>query len=230
MPSTTSRSKALGLDPFKFYFLGRGGVLGDVPATVVNAAFGYYNPDVLAAVWDAARKKVDPVGERRRVLRGRVDFARERLAGLEELDGFVAAARKVIDRARTQVSGLALFAGAATAPLPEDPAAAAMHALIVLRELRGSVHLVAVVAEGLDPKVAHFVRRPEMFTTFGWAEADAPSVGDGEAGALAAADARTDELLAPFYGVLDDDDAVALLAGLAAIAPRLRGDAHATSA
>ncbi len=38
---TVPRGKELGLDGFRFYFLGRGGVLGDVEARVVRSAFGY---------------------------------------------------------------------------------------------------------------------------------------------------------------------------------------------
>ncbi len=41
VPETLERGKALGLDGFRFYFLGRGGVSGDVEAPVVKSAFGY---------------------------------------------------------------------------------------------------------------------------------------------------------------------------------------------
>ncbi|MGI9594675.1 MAG: helix-turn-helix domain-containing protein, partial [Acidimicrobiales bacterium] len=41
-PDTLARGKELGLDGFRFYVLGRGGVMGDVPAKVVESAFGYF--------------------------------------------------------------------------------------------------------------------------------------------------------------------------------------------
>ena len=44
VPETVARGKELGLDGFRFYFLGRGGVLGDVDSAVVRSAFGYFHP------------------------------------------------------------------------------------------------------------------------------------------------------------------------------------------
>ena len=43
-PDTLARGKELGLDGFRFYVLGRGGVLGDVEPDVVRSAFGYFHP------------------------------------------------------------------------------------------------------------------------------------------------------------------------------------------
>jgi hypothetical protein len=40
-PATVARSKELGLDGYRFYFLGRGGVLGDVDSAVIHSAFGW---------------------------------------------------------------------------------------------------------------------------------------------------------------------------------------------
>ena len=59
-PETGARGEELGLDVFGFYFLGRGGVLGDVEWPVVHSAFGYFNPDVVRDVWTADREKVSP--------------------------------------------------------------------------------------------------------------------------------------------------------------------------
>ena len=39
-PDTVATAKSLGLDGFRMYFLGRGGVLGDVEPAVVSSAFG----------------------------------------------------------------------------------------------------------------------------------------------------------------------------------------------
>lgn len=224
-PSTVARGESLGLDMFGFYFLGRGGVLGDVDAPVVASAFGYFNPTTITTAWEGARLKVEPREAGHQYFAAAHEFGRARLEGLGELDAFVAAATKVVDRARQDVAGLTLFAGAATEPVPDDAAAATMHLLAVLREFRGSAHLLAVVSEGLEPRVAHYLRRPEMFTMFGWSESDAPTETTAAAALLALADERTDRLVAAAYGVLDDDGAVDLLSGLDAIAPRLRGDA-----
>jgi hypothetical protein len=225
VPSTVARGERLGLDMFGFYFIGRGGVLGDVDASVVVSAFGYFEPTTLATAWDGARARIEPREAGRQYFEAAHDFGRERLAGLAELDGFVAAATKVVDRAREQVAGLTLFAGAAAEPVPSDPPAAAMHLLAVLREFRGSAHLLSVVAEGLEPRVAHYLRRPEMFAMFGWKDTDVPADTTKAAALLAAADERTDRLVSTAYGALDDDEALTLLAGLDAIAPRLRAPA-----
>ena len=53
-PETVASARELGLDGFRFYFLGRGGVLGDVDADVVHSAFGYFHPSVVARMWDSA--------------------------------------------------------------------------------------------------------------------------------------------------------------------------------
>ena len=41
-PMTLAKGKSLKLDGFRFYMLGRGGVLGDVEADVVASSFGYF--------------------------------------------------------------------------------------------------------------------------------------------------------------------------------------------
>jgi hypothetical protein len=195
-------------------------VLGDVDASVVSAAFGYFNPTVVAMMWDSAREHVEPRTAGREFLEAAHEFGRDRLTGAEQLDGFVDAATRVVEQARRNLAGLSLFAAASAEPVPEDAPAAAMHLLSVLREFRGSAHLLAVVAQ-MDDKAAHFLRRPEAWEMFGWSKDDVPAVGDGERAALAAADALTDHLVAPAYSVLDDEGAASLLGGLAEIAGRL---------
>ena len=49
---TVAAGKQLGLDGYRFYFLGRGGVLGDVEAAVVGSAFGYFNPAIVTRMWN----------------------------------------------------------------------------------------------------------------------------------------------------------------------------------
>jgi hypothetical protein len=222
--ATLARGERLGLDAFSFYFLGRGGVLGDVDAAVVQSAFGYFNPAVLTSIWDAAKAKCDPRTAGREYFEANHDFGRSRLTGLDELGDFVLAATAVVEAARQEVAGLTLFAATSSEPVPGDAPAAAMHLVTVLRELRGSAHLLAVVAQELPPRTAHFLRRPEMFTTFGWPDDQRPQVSDEHSAALAAADELTDRLVAPAYAALDDDGASALLAGLRAMGPRLRSE------
>src|SRR5579864_6622474 len=50
---TMARSAEFGYgNPFAFYFAGRGGVLGDVDASVVAAAMGWFEPGLVRAMWD----------------------------------------------------------------------------------------------------------------------------------------------------------------------------------
>jgi len=200
-PETVERGKALGLDGFRFYFIGRGGVLGDVEAPVVASAFGYFEPGLLKTMWDSARRLVSPREAARAHLECAHQYGREHFAGVAELGDFCASAEAVV--AAADPAGMSLFAGYSAEPLPEDLPARAMQLLAVLRELRGGAHLLAVVASGLSPKAAHYLRRPADFALFGWSEEDVPEVTDEDHLAYASAESLTDRLLLPAYGVLD---------------------------
>ena len=216
-PDTLAKGKEIGLDGFRFYFLGRGGVLGDVEPAVVVSAFGYFNAGLVANMWNSAKEKVAPREAAGVHLACADDFGRSKLAGVEGLDAFVAAAEKVITS--TDASGLTLFAAIAAEPMPDDIAARAYRFVVLLRELRGSAHLVAVVAEGLTTDVAHAIKRPGDVSTFGYAEP--PEVTDEARAALDAAEHRTDAIVTRFFEVLDDDQKAAFVQGVDAIAAAL---------
>lgn len=217
-PETLARGRELGLDGFRLYFLGRGGVLGDVEAPVVTSAFGYFEPSVVARLWDSARSVVPPRDAARAYLACAHDMGRRCLGEVSDLGPFCRAAEEVAGAA--DVAGLALFAGVMGEPLPDDPPARAMQLLVALRELRGSAHLLAVRAAGLEPRVAHYLRRPDDYEMFGW-RGDPPAVADAERRMLADAEALTDRLVGPAFAALDDDGAAALVDGLARIGPAL---------
>jgi hypothetical protein len=203
-PATTDRGLSLGLDPFHFYFLGRGGVLGDVEPAVITSAFGYFKPAVVERMWNEARQLAGARETGRVYLECCQEFGRARLADVEGLDAFCEAAEAINDAA--DPAGLALYAGISAEPLAADPPARALQLAAVLRELRGSAHLLAVLASGLEPKVAHFIRRPEMFATFGWGAEETPTVTDEDRKKLEAAEALTDTLLAAAFSAVDDAD------------------------
>ncbi len=218
-PETLARGKELGLDGFRFYFLGRGGVLGDVEPPVVASALGYFEPGLVRRIWDSGRAVVTPRVAARAQLSCAHRFGRERFGGAGDLAPFCAAAEAVV--AATDPAGLALIAGIAAEPLPEDPPARAAQLLAVLRELRGSTHLLAVVATGLSPRVAHYLGRPDFFASFGWKEEDVPVVDEAARAAYAEARLLTDRLLLPAYGALDEPTAADLADGVAAMAAAL---------
>ena len=211
-PATLATGKELGLDGFRFYFLGRGGVLGDVEAPVVASAFGYFEPGLLATMWSSARQKADPRETARLHLACAHRYGRDTFAGIGDLDLFCQAAEAVV--AAVDPAGLALFAGYAAEPLPDDLPARAMQLVAVLRELRGSAHLLAVVASGLSPRMAHYLRRPADFALFGWPDDDVPVVTDADRDAHTAAEELTTRLLLPAYATLDSTGADALVAGI----------------
>jgi hypothetical protein len=208
--SNAERGKTIGLDGFRFYFLGRGGVLGDVEAPVVTSAFGYFKPDLVTRIWDEARAIADPRETGRLYMSCCQDFGRAKLADVEGLAAFCEAAQ-AIDSAADR-AGLTLFAATSDQPLADDPPARALQLAATLRELRGSAHLVAVLASGLEPKTAHYLRRPEVFQGFGWSVEDIPSVGASDHDKLAAADKLTDQLLTPAFSAIDDDARAAMVA------------------
>jgi hypothetical protein len=213
-PETLSRGKELGLDGFRFYFLGRGGVLGDVEPAVVQSAFGYFEAGLVRKIWTSARERAKgtPREIGRAYLSAGWDFGRDHFQDLEGLDRFCAAAETVV--ANTDPAGLALFAALSSEPLAGDPPARAMQLVMVLRELRGSVHLLAVVSAGVSPKVAHYFRRPNEFTSFGYAEDEAPTLTDGDRATMATVDAHTDEMMSRLFLPLGDQARTDLAGGV----------------
>ena len=121
--------------------------------------------------------------------------------------------------AAARPAGLPLFAGIASMPLADDLAGRALQLTAVLRELRGSVHLVAIVAVGLDNAVAHAIRRPDDVATFGYESP--PEITEADIAKLAEADALTDQLLVGPYGTLSGSEGRALVDGTTAIAAAL---------
>jgi hypothetical protein len=218
-PETLARGKALGLDGLRFYLIGRGGVLGDVEAPVVGSAFGYFAPALIEKMWTSASEKIAPRTAGHEYMQCGAEFGRSHFADLD-LDAFCAAAGAVNDAA--DPIGLALYSGIRCEPLADDSPARAMQLLTVLREFRGSAHLVAIRASGLDAKTAHYIRRPNDVGMFGWGDGDAPSITDAEIAKLAAADELTDRLVLPAYSVLDEAGRDALVNGLDRIAAALK--------
>ena len=212
-PDTLAKGKELGLDGFRFYFLGRGGVLGDVEAPVVQSAFGYFHSDLVTKIWNSAREKMAPRDAARVYMQCCTDLGRSKLTDVKGLDSFCAAAQKVV--AAADPAALALFAGIAAEPLAEDLPGRAMQLVAVLRELRGSAHLVAVRAVGIEPGVAHGIKRPEMVESFGYAEC--PPATEEDHRKLEAAEKLTDDIVKPAFAVLSDAEAQALVDGVNAI-------------
>jgi len=201
-PDTYTRGGELGFEGLDFYVAGRAGVLGDVPAGVVTAAFVFFSPDV-----------VEPSWERSAAVMSRRDAAHE-WAACAHTD-----ARKwpedTIDWAElatllgrvvafAPVAGAPLFAGWRDLPEPGDEPALALHRLNALRELRGALHGAAVLTVGLAPIEAIVVRTPAMIPMAGWTDVPTDPSPYNERWALA--EARTDRMFGRHLGVLDGDE------------------------
>lgn len=214
-PETQAKGAELGLKGPMFYFAGRGGVLGDCDADVVTAAFGYFNPAVIRRAWESATA-IRPAREIGRAhFECCADLGRQKLGGVANLAAFVEAA-DAVNRA-AEPDGLALYAAFKAEPLASDLAGRAMQLVAILREFRGSAHLIAVRASGLTTKQAHFSKRPNDVAMFGWTPEDAPVLNDDVAERMKAAEDLTDEIVLPAFSVLDDSGAQALLDGARAI-------------
>ncbi|MEU4810287.1 hypothetical protein AB0H20_13910 [Nocardia fluminea] len=189
------------------YTRGRGGVLGDVDADVVSAAFGFFEPGCVRAAWESVpMPAADAAVEYMLACR---DFGRRKLAAFEQADRLAHLLGRVVDAAPP--AGLALFAGWRAMPVPEDGRAAVLQLTHVLRELRGGLHLVAVLANGLTPLQAILVAGspildgPGHAKFLGWTE-PFETVTDDVRVRWDAAEKLTDELIAPCFDVLDDTE------------------------
>jgi hypothetical protein len=224
-PDTRAAAKEqFGLDGFRNYFLGRGGVLGDVDADVVAAAFGYFEPGLIRNLWASGVERIAPRTPRdvaRAFIAAGHEFGRAHFAGIDGLAEFADAAATVTGS--VEPAALPLFAGVRAEPVPTDPPAAALHQAMVLRELRGSVHLVAVVASGLTTAVAHAIKRPADTEMFGYASDAAEAVTAEQRAAWERAEQLTDELLVPAYSGLSDAQGAALVDGARAMHAVLAG-------
>lgn len=220
-PETVAYGKQqLGLDGFRFYFLGRGGVLGDVDAAVVHSAFGYFHPVLVARMWDSGKERVAPRDAARAYFECAHEFGRRRLAGLADLDAYVDAASTVI--AGLDGGAMALFAGVRAEPVPSDTPAAAIHQAVVMREMRGSAHLAAITAVGLSMSAAHAIKRPNDVELFGWQGDEVPVVTDRDRELRARAEQLTDQALMPAFSRLTDAQSAALIAGTDAMHAAVR--------
>ncbi|WP_336082609.1 SCO6745 family protein [Nocardia sp. SSK8] len=194
------------------YTRGRGGVLGEVDADVVTAAFGFFAPDCVRPAWESVAM---PAAEAAAGYLGAChDFGRRRLAGFDQSERLAELLGRVVAAAPTP--GLSLFAGWRAMPLPTDPRAAVLQLTHVLRELRGGLHLMAVLAEGLTPLQAILIAGspaadgPTQAQRLGWLEPFEP-ITEEHRTRWAAAEKLTDELIEPCFEVLDEAERAELV-------------------
>jgi hypothetical protein len=194
---------------YAYYITGRGGVLGDVDADVVTAAFAFFDPGLVRLMWEKGVPVEGALAAAHRYGAACAEMGRTLVAGFDGAQRLAELAGRVADG--VDVAGLALFAGWRAEPRPQDAAARAFFLLHVLRELRGSVHIVAIVACGVSPLAAVVAHGgAAQARLFGWPEPH----GEVPADLLAEAEALTDTILAARYASVLSEGEVAELATL----------------
>lgn len=208
-PETAAIGTAAGYENgWAWYFTGRGGVLGDVDADVVTSAFGFFGGGMIRTMWEAGRKTEPARAAGSRYAKACAEFGRRRLQGAPGLDRFNELCERVTNS--LDPSGVTLFAGLRAEPAPADAAGRAYWNICLLREWRGSEHVVAVRASGLTPAQAILTNYPDMAT--GVKEANRRGFGEGHPDATPLLEKRrqaekmTSELQAAGYEVLSGEE------------------------
>jgi Helix-turn-helix family len=184
--SAAAHAKRTGLRGWDAYVAGRGAVLDRVDADVVAAAFVFFPRDLVRECWGRARASVTPEEALASYREACLEHGRAHFADLP------GASRLAVP----------LFAGWRAVDRPDDDAGRVALAAQCLREHRGGLHGVAVLAEGLTPLQAILSDRGGADTArfFGWPE-PYPDVSDLGARRVAV-ERLTDRLVAPAYAVL----------------------------
>lgn len=228
------------------YFAGRAAPLGLAPAEVVHAVFYNFAEGEVARhipwVWGKTTPQ-EAIAVRER---GSAAALRQRIGQLADSPSLV----RLTDLAtRAALSapteGRALYAGLRALDVPEEPVAKLWHAATLLREHRGDGHNVALVAHGIGGTEAHVLMalrlgmrahefgrlhhlpKPQLAAVLGGLRERGLVDADGwftDAGRRTRAriEALTDELAAPAYKVLSEDELDELIAGLEPIAAAVK--------
>ena len=179
---------AQGLDFLQGYVWGRGSALGEPEGTVVAAAFGVFEPGLIASLYDSGRAVCSLADVRAAKESGAVAALRTVLGDAPDgLDQVVAGLRR--GAAAADPTGRPMFAGLSRLPWPDHPLGQLWHAATQLREYRGDGHLAACVTSGLSGLEANVLTElrvgwePQAYTgSRGWS----PEAMDAATAALGA--------------------------------------------
>lgn len=154
----------LGLTIFTGYVWGKAAALGEPPAEVVAAAFASYEPGLIIAAYEEARRQCGRAG----MLAAREEATIESLA--EVLDGVdvtpvVRALRRGVEAA--DGTGRPMFSGLRSLGWPDHPVGQLWRACELVREHRGDGHVAACISAGLGPVAMNVVTELWMGMSLG---------------------------------------------------------------
>ena len=221
-PLTGVRAKENGVNIVEFYGLGRGGTLGDVDEATVVDAFFFFHPRFLNRAWTIAREKADPVTIAANYVLAAYEFADRTFGAIDQtvLANFASAAHKVasgVERGHHH-----LVDGYRQYEVPANPVHAAYLGAILMRELRGCVHIDAINEVGISAVEACFAQDPKIFTLHGYTEDETPAPTPDIAAKKAKAEELTSAKMASYFSVLSDDERQHLADGALAMYEALR--------
>ena len=205
-PLTGARAKANGLNIYEYYGLGRGGTIGDVDTDVIVEAFTFFHPRFFERLWTLAKEKADPVTVAADYVQAAYEFADRTFGAIDVsvLRDFAAAAHKVaasVESGRHQ-----LVDGYKQYDVPTNPVHAAYLGCILMRELRGCVHIDAVNEVGLSALEACYLQDPMIFTLHGYVEEETPTMTPETAAKKVRAEEMTSEMMGECFSVLSDEE------------------------
>jgi Helix-turn-helix family len=168
--STYAYGSELGFEGMTFYYLGRGGAMGDVRPEVVASAMTFFPSPLVETMWQAGKAVMSPQAALEAFSEACWRWGRKRFCAVTGLERTTQLLARVADSA--DAASLPLFAGWRAAPRPADLPALASHLLQVLREHRGGVHGLAVLASGLTPLEACAASATDFYQpqSVGWAD------------------------------------------------------------
>ena len=216
-PVTRARGKESGLNSFEYYGLGRGGTLGDVGTDAIIEAFTFFHPRVFDRMWTLAKEKADPVATAADYVQAAYEFADRTFGAVDEpvLRDFAAAAHKVA--AAVEHGHHHLVDGYRQYEVPSNPVHAAYLGCILMRELRGCVHIDALNEVGLSALEACYLQDPAIFTMHGYVEEETPVVTPETAAKKVRAEELTSSMMAECFSVLGDEERQHFADGAAAM-------------
>ena len=201
----------LGFEGMAFYYLGRGAALGDPNPAAVASSMTFFPAPLVERRWLEGRAVMEPAKALAAFSECCWGWGRRRFARAAALERTVDLLARVVDGA--DGSALVLFAGWRQAPRPDgDLPALTAHLLHLLREFRGGMHGVAVLASGLTPVEAAVASATDFYRpqSVGWTE-PLPELTEELLEKRQRAEDLTDSLVAPAFAVLTADERAELV-------------------